>query len=307
MFRSSTKSSSGVFTDAGADLQFNSDGSPAEDANEHDPNHELYPTESRVKQKEKEKAHKEQTGEKYVPKKRPVVIQPGDDDCGEDDSSILEDTGEVFHYSDVPPPPKPYTFRQIKNFLTYFEGNYNPSSRLFGSGASDLCPFHQQKFDSMTSFLTSHCSTNHGQYTDVFELCGGSARVSIMLVTRRHITKGPNFDIVVGIDLHDRKEIEGLWIYMRTRKPACGIISTPCTGLKGFSGLNRAIHREGWDRSRYLSVPLGELGGQVALFQLNNDAHFIAENPQGSELWELPSWKRCWLIPERGNVLCISA
>ena len=65
--------------------------------------------------------HKEQTGEKYKPKKRPVVIQPGDDDCGEDDNSILEDTGEVFHYSDVPPPPNPYTVRQIKNFLTYLK------------------------------------------------------------------------------------------------------------------------------------------------------------------------------------------
>ena len=81
------------FTDVGADLQFNSDGSPAEDETERDTLHELYPTESRVKQKEKEKAYTEQTGEKYVPKKRSVLIQPGDDDCGEDDSSILEDTG----------------------------------------------------------------------------------------------------------------------------------------------------------------------------------------------------------------------
>ena len=82
-----------IVTNAGADLQFNSDGSPDEDGDEHGPLPELYPTESRVKQKEKHKAYKEQTGEKYTPKKRPVVIEPGHDDCGEDDSSILEDTG----------------------------------------------------------------------------------------------------------------------------------------------------------------------------------------------------------------------
>ena len=35
-----------IFTDVGADLQFHSDGSPAEDEHEHDPTHELYPTES---------------------------------------------------------------------------------------------------------------------------------------------------------------------------------------------------------------------------------------------------------------------
>mgnify|MGYP003300771429 CR=1 FL=1 len=57
-----------IFTDAGADLQFNSIGGPAEDTIEEDHQQELYPTENRVRQKEKEKAHKEQTGEKYKPK-----------------------------------------------------------------------------------------------------------------------------------------------------------------------------------------------------------------------------------------------
>ena len=38
-----------------------------------------------------------------------------------------------------------------------------------------------------------------------------------MLVTRRYITKGSNFDVVVGIDLHDRKDIEGLRTYLQTR------------------------------------------------------------------------------------------
>ena len=117
-----------------------------------------------------------------------MVIEPGHDDCGEDDSSILEDTGAVFQYSDVPPPSSPCTFRQVKSFLIHFEGNYNPSSRLFGSGAPDLCPFHQQKFDSMTSFLAEHRSINRGQYVDAIEFCGGSAGAAIMLVTRRYIT-----------------------------------------------------------------------------------------------------------------------
>ena len=96
----------------------------------------------------------------------------------------------------------------------------------------------------MTSFLATHRIINRGQYTDVFELCGGSARVSIMLVARRYITKGPNFDIVVGIDLHDKKEIEGLGTHLRTRKPACGIISTPCTGLKGFFQVSIVLSTE---------------------------------------------------------------
>ena len=43
-----------------------------------------YPTEARMRQKEKEKQHKLLTGEKHKPKSRKKVIQPGSDDCGED-------------------------------------------------------------------------------------------------------------------------------------------------------------------------------------------------------------------------------
>ena len=72
-----------IFTAAGADLQFDEEDSTAGGEKEPDIPHELYPTESRIKQKEKEKVHKERTGEKYIPTKRPAVIEPGNDDCGE--------------------------------------------------------------------------------------------------------------------------------------------------------------------------------------------------------------------------------
>ena len=112
-----------------------------------------------------------------------------------------------------------------------------------------------------------------------------------MLVTRTHITKGPNFDILVGIDLLDPEEINKLWIYIVTCKPACGIIATlhrPECILR----INRLLHWHSWMDSRDISAPLGELGAQVAEYQLNQALHFIAENPQGSELWDLPSWRR---------------
>ena len=143
----------------------------------------------------------------------------------------------------------------------------------------------------MDSFLSETCR-EAGGYTDVFELCGGSARVSILLVTRKYITKGPNFDILVGINLLDRGEIEKLWAYLRRCKPACGVIATPCTGLSGFSGINRLLHHDAWLDSREVSVPLGELGAQVAEYQIDHQVHFIAENHQSSELWELPTWQK---------------
>ena len=127
--------------------------------------------------------------------------------------------------------------------------------------------------------------------------------MSILLVTRKHITKGPNFDIRVGIDLLDPQDIEKLWIYLLKCKPACGVIATPCTGLSGFSGINRLLRPDVWLDSREVSVPLGELGAQVAEYQIDHQAHFIAENPQSSELWELPTWQK---LLERADVVsCI--
>ena len=55
--------------------------------------------------------------------------------------------------------------------------------------------------------------------------------------------------------------------------------------------------------SRDISVPLGELGAQVAEYQLSRGLHFIAENPQSSELWELPTWLK--LLQRSDVVSCI--
>ena len=49
---------------------------------------EVYPTDARIRQKEKHKHFKEVTGEKHKPKKKQKVIHPGKDDCGEDFSSM---------------------------------------------------------------------------------------------------------------------------------------------------------------------------------------------------------------------------
>eukprot|EP00975_Prorocentrum_lima_P006734 1447903-Prorocentrum_lima.AAC.1 len=67
-------------------------------------------------------------------------------------------------------------------------------------------------------------------------------------------------------------------------------MAPPCTGLKGFSALNTMVAPDAWHKSRNLSVPLGDLSGEIALHQLRHGRHFIVENPQGSELFGLPAW-----------------
>eukprot|EP00975_Prorocentrum_lima_P043849 9196944-Prorocentrum_lima.AAC.1 len=67
-------------------------------------------------------------------------------------------------------------------------------------------------------------------------------------------------------------------------------MAPPCTGLKGFSALNRIVEPDAWRKSRNVSVPLGDLAGEIALHKLRHGRHFILENTQGSELFELPAW-----------------
>ena len=93
--------------------------------------------------------------------------------------------------------------------------------------------------------------------------------------------------------------MRGLLRYVAVAKPVVLIISTPCTGMKGFSALNRSINPAAWRRSRKVSVPLGKLGGLLALIQMKEGRHFIAEHPQGSDMWFLPEWLR---LDERSTV-----
>ena len=92
-----------------------------------------------------------------------------------------------------------------------------------------------QQIAKKTKSIKTHAQDKTGTHTGAFELCGGPARVSRMLVTRRHNTHWPNFDLVVGVDLLQPYEANCVWAYVYNCKPACGIISTPCTGLKKAS------------------------------------------------------------------------
>eukprot|EP00975_Prorocentrum_lima_P057892 12144047-Prorocentrum_lima.AAC.1 len=80
-----------------------------------------------------------------------------------------------------------------------------------------------------------------------------------MMIRRRHDKVGPNFDAVVRIDPTQPHHVQYFWRYIRGCKPICGVSAPPCTGLKGFSALNRIIAPDAWHMSRYVSIPLGNL------------------------------------------------
>eukprot|EP00975_Prorocentrum_lima_P040930 8598191-Prorocentrum_lima.AAC.1 len=56
-------------------------------------------------------------------------------------------------------------------------------------------------------------------FDDIFELCGGTAKVSVIMIRRRHYKVGPDFDAVVGIDLPKPQHVQELWQYIRECRP----------------------------------------------------------------------------------------
>ena len=124
---------------------------------------------------------------------------------------------------------------------------------------------------------------------DVFELCGGDARTTRILIRRRSISASVNFDLVVGINLLDQAEVQLLYEYIDNHRPICGILSPPCTGLSGSSDLNRIRNPVGWWKNASISLVLGNLAGWIAVKQLREGRHFICENLAGSALF---SWQR---------------
>eukprot|EP00975_Prorocentrum_lima_P069888 12928874-Prorocentrum_lima.AAC.1 len=58
---------------------------------------------------------------------------------------------------------------------------------------------------------------------------------------------------------------------------------------------------DAWHRSRMVSAPLGQIAGEIALYQLEHERHFLVENPRGPGLFTLPSWEQ---VQQHPQVVC---
>ena len=130
-------------------------------------------------------------------------------------------------------------------FMLNFEADLYPLHWLFGSGAGEKLydSGTQTHFTSLASFNNTYLtSRDDGKFVDCIEFCGGNARTSQMLIRRRAkgtVRVGHNFDIVVGLDMLNRAEVNEFWTYMFQTQPLVVIMSPPCIGLAGFSDLKR--------------------------------------------------------------------
>lgn len=108
---------------------------------------------------------------------------------------------------------------------------------------------------------------------------------------RRGWRIGPIFDITVGFDPTESDIRSQFLRCLEMSKPTVLIISMPCTGMRGFSGINRLKAHGVWLDLRSLSTLLANLGGLAATIQMNHGRHFTAEHPHGSDMWSMIIWR----------------
>ena len=246
-----------------------------------------FPTDQRARQK----ARKAQG---HVAKKLPQVVENHHDDCGEDFGPLGDDYfADESH--DHPNELVSDSEDEICCLVDFDHGlngsTFEPEKQQDHSAASSPMIFDDlESFTAWNASIGGEQSLTGRHYHDAAELCGGAGGTGTLLV-RRGWRKGPNFDIIVGFDLLKPDAKDHFLRYLDVSKPTVLIISTPCTGMKGSSAINRIKNHSTWLRSRRTSVPLAHLGGLAALKQMNAGRHFIAEHPQGSDMWSMPIWR----------------
>ena len=147
----------------------------------------------------------------------------------------------------------------------------------------------------METFYQHASRKSKAGQVDIMEIFGGQGLTTQILVRRYDVEAGHNFDLLTGFDLESKRDVDYLFRYIQEMKPAIVVMAPPCTGLKGFSALNKAINYESWKRSHDRSIRMANLSAAIAKAQSQGGRHFLVEQPEGSMLFQQPAWQA--LVP----------
>eukprot|EP00959_Pyramimonas_sp_CCMP1952_P098475 2058797-Pyramimonas_sp.AAC.1 len=159
-----------------------------------------YPTEPRIKQKERLKRDKE-AGIK--PRKIKKTIEAGDDDCGDDLKGLETVTSTTYIDS---------TDDDLDN----------DSDDAFVSIPSTLPATESNVF----SIIPTLCYGRR-KCVDMLELCGGEGHIS-ELAFRRGYTSGGNLDLRCNVDLGNETVQKAILHYLKTCIVICTVLQPSC-------------------------------------------------------------------------------
>ena len=147
-------------------------------------------------------------------------------------------------------------------------------------------------FNGMPALITHLFSSKDVEDT-ICEIAGGEARTTRVLIRMhdKRIATGPNFDLVVGIDLTNKDEQIAFWQYRNKRKPKVCVMAPMCRSFGGRARMNKHLHPDTW-KHNYDTVdkPLACFAGQVAQEQLQDGLDFVNEQPVGSSMYQETPW-----------------
>jgi hypothetical protein len=176
-------------------------------------------------------------------------------------------------------------------FDTYFGMNGSEYEfEQLADNAVKRYPGTYREFETIDASLSDSLHSSEAAYDDVAQLCGGAGDTAALLVRRGYV-EGPNYDLVAGINLLSTAAVQQVEHYVAVHKPRIMLLSTPCTGMKGFASLNKQKNPEAYHRGRCNSVPLARLSARVAMRQLDGGRHVVAEHQRGSDIWSLRLWQ----------------
>ena len=138
------------------------------------------------------------------------------------------------------------------------------------------------------SFLS--LDRRHGQ-VDVCELFGGDGITTQLCARYYELRSGFNFELRQGFDLLNPQHEQYLFEYLKACKPIVVVMAPPCKSFGPWARLNRVIHPELFQKSRKDGECLGRICANVARLQLEQGRHFVCEQPQSSEMFDMQCWR----------------
>ena len=129
-----------------------------------------------------------------------------------------------------------------------------------------------------------------GPGVDIAELCGGVARATTFAVRRSLRTCWSSFDLIIGVDLNNRRDQELTKKYLDKHHVLVVVLAPTCGPFGPMGRFVKYVTSDAWQRSYDLAAPHGKFCGVDAHMQLRKGLHFICEQPSGSDLYYEHPW-----------------
>ena len=247
-----------------------------------------YPTEARLRQKQRLKKAKEQG---LKPQRRKKDVEAGNDDCGDDISGLGPDA--VLLSSDIIPEQFDY------------DSDDDDSEDMFLQVPISIA-------DNTTDILTAVPYLCYGRHNavDLIELCGGQGRISQVAI-RRGLLSGGNLDLVTGCNLDDPRTQKAIMHYLETCDVLVAILQPNCRTTGRNSYYNAKMHYDTWHEHHTTDLPHIRFCGDVALRQVlgrfflrdYQQAHISTTYTHGLKFRKTQKsrhkqWINAWLVVE---------